>query len=110
MAKARDQAMALFPSIKLPSKTQSKIIVDIPEGWKHAYTGPKGVLVEYLPKDQTLTNWTDLISVVTYPRSVNIDRMYQHHLRGWKQRCRRLVPNRDPKSKPNRNFQVGICL
>ncbi len=110
MAKARDQAMALFPSIKLPSTKQSKIIVDIPEGWKHAYTGPKGVLVEYLPKDQTLTNWTDMISVVTYPRSVNIDRMYQHHLRGWKKRCRRLVPNRDPKIKTKSKFSSGYLL
>lgn len=110
MTEAHNQAKALFPKIKLPVSETAKLVFDIPRGWKHAYTAPRKFLKEYIPKNQSITDWTDMLTVVTYPQAMKIERLYKHHLQRWKKICGKLSHNQDQKIESKAAFTTGYLL
>ena len=61
--------LAVWAAGTNPAYSQ-RLVIDLPQGWVLGHQDEKGKikLFEYVPEGQTVTNWTDMFSVMIYSR------------------------------------------
>jgi hypothetical protein len=61
-----------LPILTRPAEAGEQVFVGIPSGWDEAWRheAPNQVIVEYLPKGEAVTDWTDMVTTQDFPGAV----------------------------------------
>jgi hypothetical protein len=104
-------AHKLFPSRGYLS--QESISFQPPSGWKLAFTTPNRRLVEYIPENETVKNWTDMLTIITHPAPLDVRTLAINAISNWKKSCGKLRHKVDPelrnRKKLEQTYVILIC-
>lgn len=88
-----------------------KLYYLVPEGTKIGFRDhkPEMDIVEYVPEDQSVEQWTDMITVMVFPRpsGFTLDAFFQNMSEGFVEGCEVEALVRDPKRFPDGTYPAG---